>query len=114
LKRAVACDFFWRQWRQLQCALIDPEKYEIVRRWGFSALPPEQIFETLFTTPGRRKKRRGGEEMAEKNQPSPKNADRREDQQPMTPKPVHAGIISERAILHMDSADAKWNLRKQT
>src|SRR5437773_1900420 len=75
LKRPVAGDFFRRHRRQLQCALIDSEKYEIVRRWSFSPLAPEQILKALLTAPWHGEERRGREEMTEKNQPGPKNAD---------------------------------------
>ena len=64
LKRSVVRDFFRRHRRQLQGALINPEKNEIIGRRSFSALPPEQILKALFATPRYRDKRRGREEMA--------------------------------------------------
>src|SRR4029077_17619682 len=93
MNRAVIRYFLSRQWRQLQGALIESKKNEIVRRSSFSALAPEQILETLFAPPRRRKKRRHREEMTDKNQTGPKNADRRQDQKPIATKPMHARSI---------------------
>src|SRR5207244_9501480 len=86
LKRAIACNFFSRQRRQLQCALIKSEKDEIARRDSLSAFAPKQIIETLFTAPRRREKRRCCEKMADKNQAGPKKANQRQDKQPMPTK----------------------------
>src|SRR6478752_1018938 len=93
LKRAVIRDFVRRQWRHLQCALIECQKNKVVTRCSFSALASKQILETLFAPPRRRKKRRRREEITEKNQTGPKNTDRCEDQKPIATKPMHARII---------------------
>jgi len=74
LKRAVVRNFFRRQWRQLQCALIDPKKNEILGRSSLSALAPEQILEAQFAAPRDREKWRCRKKVAGKNQPRPKNA----------------------------------------
>src|SRR5204863_9716782 len=89
LQRSIAGDFFKRERWQLQCALIEPQENESSRRGRFSAFLPKQILEALLAAPRRRKKRRRREEMAEKNQSSPEKANRRQDRQPITTKPVH-------------------------
>jgi hypothetical protein len=48
----------------------------------------------LFTAPRRRNKWDAREKMTEKDHARPKKADESQDQESMTPKPVHAGIIS--------------------
>jgi hypothetical protein len=73
--------------------LVESQKNKIVTRCSFSALFPKQILEALFASPRRRKKRRHRQETTEKNQTSPKNADRRQDQKPIATKPMHGRII---------------------
>ena len=89
LERSIAGDLFRRQRWQLQCALIDSQKNEILRRGRFSAFLAKQILETLFGTPRRREKRRRREEMADKNQSGPKKTNHPQDQQSTATKPVH-------------------------
>ena len=67
LERAITRDFFRGQRRQFQRALINPEKYEIARRWSLPSLCAEQIFKTLFPAPRHRNKWRAGKEMAKQN-----------------------------------------------
>src|SRR5262245_56688498 len=65
LKRAVACEFFRGQWRQLLRALINPEENKIGWRWRLSAFAPKQIFKALFTTPRGRNKWEGRKKMTD-------------------------------------------------
>jgi hypothetical protein len=67
LKRAAARNFFSRQRRQLQRALIKSEKNEILGRRSLSALAPKQIFKALFAAPRHRHKRSSWKKMADKN-----------------------------------------------
>jgi hypothetical protein len=73
--------------------LIDSEENKIGWRRGLSAFSPEQILKALFTAPRRRNKWDIREKMTEHNHAGPKKADESEDQETMTPKPVHGGGI---------------------
>src|SRR5213082_2089228 len=58
-----------------------------------SAFPPKEVLKTLFTAPRRRDEWNAWEKMTGKNQARAKNANESEDQETMTPEPVHAGGI---------------------
>jgi len=82
--------------------LIKPEKNEIARRGGLSPFAPKQIFKALFAAPRRREKWHTGQKMTENNQSCPKKANQRQDQPPMTAKPVHVRVnIPSSADLNM-------------
>jgi hypothetical protein len=93
LECTVARDFFRGQRRQLQCALIDSEEYKIGWRGRLPSFAPKQVLKALFTTPRRRNKWDTREKMTGKNQARPKNTNESQDQETMTPEPVHAGGI---------------------
>ena len=60
LKRAVICQFAWFEGRQLQCALIDPEKDKVVAGRRLAALPLQKIFKAFLARPDGRNERQSG------------------------------------------------------
>src|SRR5436309_12329463 len=89
LKCAVARNFFSGQRRQLQCALIDPEENKIRWRRRLPSFASNQVLKALFTSPRRGNKWGARKKMTGKNQGRPKNANQSEDQETMTPEPMH-------------------------
>jgi hypothetical protein len=73
--------------------LVDPEENKIGWRRRLSTFPPKEVLKTLFTAPRRGDEWNVWEKMTGKNQARAKNANESEDQETMTPEPVHAGGI---------------------
>jgi hypothetical protein len=71
--------------------LVDPEKNKIGWYTRLPAFASKQIFKALFAAPRRRNKWDIREKMTEHDHAGPKKADESEDQETVTPKPVHGG-----------------------
>ena len=93
LERAVARQFAWFEGRQLQRALIDPEKNEVVAGRRLAALALQKILEAFLARPDGGNERHVRVEMQQQHETRPEERDRGENQQSMAPKPMHEGII---------------------
>ena len=93
LERAVVRQFAWFEGRQLERALIDPEKDKIVAGRRLAALTLEKIFKAFLARPDGRNEGQIWVEMQKKHEPRPEERDRGENQQTMASEPMHQGII---------------------
>jgi hypothetical protein len=73
--------------------LIDSEENKIGRRRRLSAFASKQVLKALFAAPRCRNKWDTWEKMTEHDHGGPKKADETQDQETITPEPVHAGEI---------------------
>ncbi len=98
LKGAVVLQFAGLKWRQLQGALVDPKKNEIVARRRFAALLLEEILKPLLARPDGGDERQIGRKVQGEHEPRPEKTDRADDQQPMPAEPMHPSILGDGSI----------------
>ena len=97
LEGAISSQFFRQQWRQLQRALVDPEKNKIGPGSGLATLPLEKILVILLLPPNRGDEGKVGQKMGCQDQARTEPANRRYDEAPMTTKPLHSKDFRSRA-----------------
>src|SRR5207244_10504593 len=90
LKRAIVRELVRGKRRQLQRALVDPEKHKFAMGAGFAPVALQQILKALIGTP-----EAGQERKLQRNQDEPDapRADSPQDRQSMAGDAVHVRII---------------------